>query len=387
MKRNQYRWKYFLLALFSIPLSLVSTTPNIVHAGGTIEIDDVRSVSVGMGLRSSFIAKEDDAPDKMNYSNDFLLDSFRFYMSGQLLEKVTFEFNADYNTLNVQTPPVPPSTTPGTATTTDLRVLDGVLKFAFNDYFNVWFGRFLPPSDRANLSGPYFLNSWDFPFVQAYPNVYAGRDDGVAIWGQVGGGMFKYQFGAFEGKESNGDHLLYAGRLTLNLLDPEPGYYNSSTYYGSKDVLAIGLVGMTQNNALGTAGAGDFVGWNIDLLAEKNLGEMGVATVEGAFYDYDGDGVGAASVGGTEGSGYFILASYLCPTKVGTGSFQGQLQPLVRYQRFDTDGVVDDRGVWDIALNYILNGHNARITANYSLDDQRSGGDINIFKLGLQFQI
>ena len=139
--------------------------------------------------------------------------------------------------------------------------------------------------------------------------------------------MFKYQIGAFEGKESNGDHLLYAGRLTLNLLDPEPGYYNSSTYYGSRDVLAIGLVGMTQNNAAGgplaASGAfGDFVGWNIDLLAEKNLGEMGVATVEGAYYDYDGDGVGAAAVKGTEGSGYFILASYLCPTQVGTGSFQ-----------------------------------------------------------------
>ena len=374
MKRNQYRWKFFLLALFSIPLFLLSAAPSIVHAGATIKIDDVRSVSVGMGLRTSFNAIENASPDGMSYSNDFLVESFRFYMSGQLLESVSFEFNADYNGAQ--------------GTNEDLRILDGVLKFAFNDYFNVWFGRFLPPSDRSNLSGPYFLNSWDFPFVQAYPNFFAGRDDGVAIWGQVGDGMFKYQFGAFEGKESNGDHLLYAGRLTLNLLDPEPGYYNSSTYYGSKDILAIGLVGMTQNNAAGfVAGTGDFVEWNIDLLAEKNLGEMGVVTFEGAYYDYDGDGVGAATVGGTEGSGYFILASYLCPTQVGTGSFQGQIQPLVRYQSFDTDGVLADRGVWDIALNYILNGHNARITANYSLDDQGSGGDINIFKLGLQFQI
>jgi len=378
---------FFILGGFLASLTpLLWIGSSVAHAGGTIKIDDVRSVSVGMGLRTSFNAIENAAPNGTSYSNDFLLESFRFYMSGQLLESVMFEFNADYSQLEVldqgETPPVK-------VKTEDLRVLDGVLKLAFNDYFNVWMGRFLPPSDRANLSGPYFLNSWDFPFVQAYPNVFAGRDDGAAIWGQVGEGMFKYQVGAFEGKGTGSDSLLYTGRLTLNLLDPEPGYYNSSTYYGSKDVLAIGLVGMTQSNVAGFAAGtvGDFTGWNIDLLAEKNLGEMGVATFEGAFYEYDGSGVGAATVGGTEGSGYFVLGSYLCPAQVGMGAYQGQLQPLVRYQRFDNDGAGGDHGRLDIGLNYILKGHNARITANYSLDDPASGSDINIFKVGLQFQI
>ena len=116
---------------------------------------------------------------------------------------------------------------------------------------------------------------------------------------------------------------------------------------------------------------------------------MGVAIIEGAYYDYDSDGAGAATVKGTEGNGYFVLASYLLPGKIGSGSLQGQLQPLVRYQRFVNEGSTStgDRNRWDINLNYIINGHNARITAQYSIDDPASGLDADMFKIGLQFQI
>jgi hypothetical protein len=327
-----------------------------------------------MGLRTSFNTVEDAAPNNSSWSKDFSLDSFRFYMSGQILEPVTFEFNTDYD---------------GAGTSERIRVLDAVLKFHFSDYLGVWAGRFLPPSDRSNLSGLYFLNSWDFPFVQKYPAIFAGRDNGAAIWGQVGGGQFKYQLGAFEGRgdttggPNQSDELLYAGRLTLNLWDPEPGYYNSSTYYGAMNVLAIGLVGMVQNDSVGTASTpGRFGGWNLDLLAERNLGNLGVATIEGAYYNYDNEGVAA------EGQGYFALASYLLPNKMGAGKFQGQLQPLVRYQGFQNKGPsIGHQDRLDIGLSYILNGHNARMTVNYAIDDPASGPDKDIFTIGLQFQI
>ncbi|HLG22394.1 MAG TPA: porin, partial [Candidatus Manganitrophaceae bacterium] len=289
MTRHRINLTFILLGMFALQTWLLA--PSAAHAGGTIKIDDDRSVSVGMGLRSSFNMIEDAAPNGEDRSKDFALDNFRFYLSGQLHKGIAFEFNTDYDT--------------APAGTEDIRVLDGVLKFGFNDYVNIWVGRFLPPSDRSNLSGPYYLNSWDFPFVQMYPAVFAGRDDGAALFGQIGGGMFKYQVGAFEGLgDTTGgpnqkDNLLYAGRLTLNLWDPEPGYYNSSTYYGAKNVLAIGLAAMNQTDAVGTAAApGDFKGWNVDLLVERNLGSAGVATLEGAYYDYDNDGLAA------EGDGY-----------------------------------------------------------------------------------
>ena len=34
--------------------------------------------------------------------------------------------------------------------------------------------------------------------------------------------------------------MLFAARVMLNLLDPEPGYYNQSTYYGEKNIFAVG---------------------------------------------------------------------------------------------------------------------------------------------------
>ena len=67
-------------------------------------------------------------------------------------------------------------------------------------------------------------------------------------------GKFKYQFTAAEGAEGRGnnedpDHLMYTGRLTFCLWEPEPGYYNSSAFYGAKDVMTIGLWGFTSQMA------------------------------------------------------------------------------------------------------------------------------------------
>jgi len=395
MRKHHNPRRYFLTLFLVLQWIALSALSPAAHAGGTIKIDNTHSVSIGMGLRSSFNLKEDGAQDGTSYSKDFLLDNIRLYMSGDLGENITFEFNTDYSRgtfvtgvgHNTATPPSPTTTT---AATEDIRVLDAVIKVAFSDLFNVWAGRFLPPSDRSNLSGPYFLNAWDFPFVQKYPAVFAGRDDGLSIWGQVNGGQFKYQVGAFEGAgdvaggSNQSDSLLYAGRLTLNLWDPEPGYYNSSSYYGGKDVLAIGLVGMFQSDGSGTkAASGDFTGFNIDVLAEKDLGGSGVGTLEGAYYDYDRDGVAAG-----EGNGYFVLASFLLPNKVGSGPLQGQLQPMVRYQEFSNEGNASgDHTRLDLALSHIINGHNARLTLTYSMDESATNVDTDSIKFGLQFQI
>src|SRR3569832_2234506 len=249
MTRYRLLLVLILSGLFGILSPLSSTTSSVAHAGGTIKIDDTRSISLGVGLRTSFNMIKDAAPDGTSRSKDFKLDDARLYIGGQLHELIGFELNTETQT------------TSDPAATESIRVLDAVLKFGFNDYFNIWIGRFLPPSDRSNLSGPFYLNSWNFPLVKRYPAIFAGRDDGAAIWGQFGKGFFKYQVGAFQGLGTTGavpnqkDSLLYTGRLPLNLWDPEPGYYNSSTYYGAKNVLALGLVAMSLLCAVGSAAA------------------------------------------------------------------------------------------------------------------------------------
>ena len=378
--------------------ALLIALPSLARAGAKIEITEDRYVTLGAGVRTSFTAAEDGAPSRDDFSKDFDLESFRLYTGGQLSKNLALEFNAEYNGDQ------------------EVRVLDGLAKLNLGEQFNIWAGRFLPPSDRANLSGPYYLNSFDFPFVQQYPAIFAGRDEGAAYWGQVGEGMFKWQLGAFEGDSTNQDvdgsnqdgDLLYSGRLTFNFWDPEPGYYNSSTYYGDKDILALGLVYMYQNDGAGqlvmpdtapvtspseaVIDEGDFRGWNVDFLMERKL-DAGVLTLEGAYYDYDLDDNGSLS---NEGDGYFGVLSFLFPGEFGVGDLKARLQPLVRYQLFDPElSGGEKHSRVDFGLNFIIDQHNTRLSLTVSRDEDSPTAmgpgfeldDRTIFKLGLQVQL
>ncbi|KPV39966.1 hypothetical protein AN478_07180 [Thiohalorhabdus denitrificans] len=363
------RGNWVLGAALAAGISGFSYAPDTA-AGATIDIDEDSRISIGAGVRTSFRMNEDAAPSGDAYSKDFQLDNMRLYVSGTVYPDLGLEFNTEFD----------PNTND------QVRVLDALAKYEPTDLLNFRAGRMLPPSDRSNLDGPYYLNTYDFPLVaNRYPAIYAGRDDGAAVWGTVGEGAFKYQVGAFEGRQGGpdvDDNPMYAGRLTLNFLDPEPGYYNSSTYYGNKDILALGLVGMFEKDGAGTAGSpGDFTGWNVDGLFEKNLGAFGVFSLEGAYYSYDLDGATDSTVR-TAGDSVRGLMSFLVGPELGPG----QLQPHVRYQSFDYDGGGEDTRL-EGGLNYIIDGHNAKLSAIAGVEEDAGGVEQNFFLLGWQLQV
>jgi hypothetical protein len=354
------------------------------NASGTIAFGDGESVSLGLGLRSSFTSTEHGAPDGSR-SADFNLDSVRLYIGATLNDHIKATFNTERA---------------GDGT---INVLDGYAQFEFANEFNIWVGRMLPPSDRANLDGPYYLNTWLYPgVVSQYPAKFAGRDDGATVWGKVFDKKLVYSVGAFEGHNriagasNQGDNLLYAGRVAYNFLDPEPdpAYYESSTYYGSVDILTLAFAGQYEVDGVGTAAhRGDYAAWNFDLLFEKKL-SFGVVTLEGAYYHYDTGGVqdvstsfgGAgptANVGGiSQGDGYLIGAAYLIPGKVAWGQFQ----PFFRYQNYDNDLTHLTSNEYDLGLNYIIDAHNARISLDYSKNNNDGGADFDRFIAGIQLQ-
>ncbi len=366
-------------------LSLGVPTLVFAFAAAKVKIGDNKWFSIGMGIRSSFAITEGGAPNGADNSSDINLDNMRLYTAGQVHENITLEFNTELSNGN---------STASLNSDQSVRVLDAVAKFSIKG-FDVWAGRFLPPSDRSNLDGPYFLNAFDFPVVQAYPAIFAGRDNGVAIMKEYGGGKFKWSYGLFEGRTNStnantnpdrGDNFLHAARITYNFWDPEAGYYTTSAYHGAKDVLAVAFVVQHEGDGAGTATtAGDFTGWNVDALMEKKLGNGGVVNLEGAYYDYDLDDKTDASL--TQGEGYLALASYLLPQKIGWGKFQ----PYVRYQHFARDHITGDGGnrtVTEGGVNYIIDGQDAKITTTYSADRNGSNADtIDTFKIGLQFQL
>lgn len=355
-------------------------------AGATVTFGDDQSLSVGFGLRTSFTSQEHAAPDGTSRSKDFNLDDFRLYISGSLNQYIKGTFNTERKS-------------DGT-----VELMDGIAQFEFMDGFNIWAGRLLPPSDRSNLDGPFYLSSWLFPgLVSQFPAVAVGRDDGVTTWGKLFDKKLVYSVGVFSGHNnfrgasSQGDNLLMAARVAYNFWDPEPdpAYYTSSTYYGAVDVLTLAIATQYQKDGVGTATLrGDYTAVSVDGLLEKKLGSAGVATLEGSYNRYNTGGVAdvatnfngagdTANVGGiTEGKAYLISAAYLLPQKVGWGQFQ----PFFRYQNFDYSLTSGSAHQYDGGVNYVIKGHNARLSADYSYNETPGSRSYNSYIVGLQVQ-
>ena len=403
-------------SLFGAALLLGVIIAGNAHAGATFKIDDTKWFSIGVGLRTSFSAVEDTAGTSSDkWSTDFDLNNIRLYTSGQIHKYIKFEFNTECSDCSDGG---------------DIIVLDAIGKFEINDVFNVWVGRQLVPADRAELDGPFYHNTFEFNKTPFYPSDFGsfdagkfGRDDGINVWGALTADKrLTYVVGIFDGLDGGAnadDNLLYAGRISYNFLNVEenPGYYTSSTYYGKAgDIFTVAIAGQYQEDGAGTAGAAaappglpaalprnpaDFSGFSVDALFEKVLGNDGVVTVETEYKHFDLDGITAATLGAPAAGGCFCLfegnaytgtALYLFPEKV----WIGQFQPYVRYTKNEPDHS-GNREETEAGVNYVIDGHNARISLFYQYGDIAtkgrsygptvSGEHVHAIKMGFQLQI
>jgi hypothetical protein len=328
------------------------------------------SVTVGGGIQTSYQHVEADAsPD-----DQFALDHARIYLSGAVTKNIGLMFNTEYNTA-----------------TNAIGILDAVAQIDIVPQAHIWFGRFLPPSDRANLYGPFYAN--DFFVYQdgvqdGYPFVSQGRDNGIAYWGDFKTGIAKWKLsaGVFDGLSADSDKsVIWAGRLQVDLWDPENGYYLNGTYYGDKNLLA--LAGATEAQGNKTAA-------NFDFLFEKKVLNGGAVTAEAEYADYNGLG-GYNSDYGND-SGAYGLVSFLIPKQVGIGKFE--LLGKYGIAQF-TDGMfkVDQHGpkfqsyrqdTTEVDVGYVIKQFDARFWAFYA--DKRFN-EVNLDSwyagLGLQIQI
>ncbi|MFL6619668.1 MAG: hypothetical protein ACJ8MH_13780 [Povalibacter sp.] len=318
-------------------------------------------ISVGAGIRTSFSSVDVDGADEN--VDDFSLNSARIYISGKATENISVMFNTEYNP-------------DGATGHRSVEVIDAAVQFSFSDEFNIWAGRFLPPSDRANLYGPYYASNWGV-FQDGVQDGYlfetTGRDDGVMYWGQFG--IAKVSFGVFDVPQTRGDSdVLYAGRVQLDFWDPEGGYYLNGSYYGDKDLLAVGFAAQKVGSSTGYTG---------DFLMEKKLGNAGVVTVEAEYADYEAP---QGYVGGApaDSDGYYVLGAYLFPQVVGIGKFQ----VLAKYGESTYKFLSGDQDLetLELNLNYVIKGQNARISLFY-IDQDVEGSGATQLGLGLQVQI
>jgi hypothetical protein len=378
----------------------VSDAP-LPSASATLKVSDDASISLGIGLRGMYTSTQDAAPNGTSRSNTFSAEDAAPFISGQWRQFAAF--------LHFDIPCASPSNCPF-----DMRMLDAIGEFNMSEEFNVWGGRLLPPTDRGNLAGRFYAETWEPPTVASnYPSIFGGRDNGVMAWGTVLGGKLAYSAGAFNGHDrapglsDQSDRLLYAGRLQVNFWDAEAGYNRPASYLGQLSLFSIGLATNYQSSGVGTAAKpGNLSIWSVDVLVEKKLPGGWVPTLTGAYYKYNLGGAidcgsgepgstpcpsGYDNVGGqVAGHSYLVSGLLLFPQKLGWG----QVQPFVRYQQYNRDVSQTTNKETDVGLNYIIDGFNVKLTAMYSrYNDSRNPtmspalpASSNQFLLGMQFQ-
>ena len=359
-------------------LVLCLALPGLAFAGAKIKIDDTKYFQIGMGFRANVNTVEDAAANGTDDSLDIAVNNMRIYTVSQVHKNIQVEYNTELN---------------GGAVT----LLDAVAKFNFAP-IEIWAGRHLPPSDRSNLDGPFYLNAaYTYPMIQSFGNlgIFAGRDNGISIHGDIGGGKFKWAYGAFEGltgaaSADQKDNLRHTASFTAALGDAEPGFYTGSTYFGAKNLTTISLVWHHEEDGVGTSGSPkDFTGVSADILIERALGNGAVGTLEGAVYDWDTDDSFDNTI--TQGESFLVQASYLMPGKSSIGGgIEGRFQPYVRYQGFNRDMKNDTaktgyKSSREVGLNYVIDGFNAKLTGFWKQDEDVN--ELDTFMMAMQFQL
>lgn len=368
------------------------------------EYNETVWASLGAGVRSSFRAQEDRPVN--DWDTRANLDNFRMYLNAQVHKYFKIEVNSECASCG---------------NGGDIQLLDAIGKFEVHPLANVWVGRHLVPAERRELNGPFYSAVYNIfqagtPFEPADFNTVIkdggvsagslGRDDGVTFWGAAFEGRFQYAAGFFyglRGGANRNDDPLYAQRFAYNFWNVEknPGYYTSGTYYGKGgDILTLAVSNQYQENGAGTAtDAGNFRGTAVDLLLEKNLPNSGVVTFNGEYKNYDiTDGYSMASriAGGGfamfEGNAVDVSGMYLFPEKI----LVGQVQPFVRYVDVAPTASTN-RDVYEAGINYIIDGHNAKISMSYQYGDlmtkglnytpNANGDKVNAMNVNLQWQI
>ena len=322
------------------------------------------SVSVGGGVQTSFVHTDTEDADS---TDTFPLNSVRLYINGTAAPKIKFMFNTEYN-----------------GATNAVGILDAAAQFEMAPALNIWVGRFIAPSDRANLYGPYYSHHWAVytdGVQDGYPFVSAGRSNGAMYWGQFG--KVKASIGAFDGaSQTPDDTVVGAARVQVDFWDQEAGYYLNGTYYGDKNLLALGGAVQWQG--------GDKKAYNVDFLLERKVSGRWRVLSRGAVEQVRLPRRLQSRTTAPNDGGY-ILGAFMFPQARGRRPVRGARQ--IRRGRFQRRAsrcsILDyDQKTTELNLNYVIKQFNARVMMFFKdtrFDAVRS--DFTQFGVGIQLQI
>jgi hypothetical protein len=329
----------------------------------------IPNVDFGARLRAAIKLQNPEDPEKMNDISEQV--EADLYVNGQIHRFLKFQVAL---TLGYAGVAAAPGGTP-TPQQVNVQPLDVIARIEPLPELNLYLGRMLVVVDRFAPSGPWGIDEFFFPgfFPLVAPPALPkagpqGRDVGATIWGAPLKGLIKYYLGAFNLYDPSLNPLL-SGRIQVSLLNGEPAFYHRGTYYGTKDLISIGVGGQYQKDGsvqpvpVTTPPTipltDDYSMLTGDLTVEKNIGNAGTISAVGAYSNFNGD---------FQPWSNFFLASlgYMLPEPIGIG----KPRITVRYQRGQgaADGA-DASSVIDAQLSYMVAAWYARFALGYRRGD------------------
>ena len=292
------------------------------------------------------------------WASDFAPRRMRVMFNGQLAPNVTFFIESDI-------------TNGGSGEVYYMFMQDAFINYKIADEFQIAFGMILLPFMHHNRESAVSLLGLDYNTTAVNMSESTiWRDYGVEFRGLLAGGMIDYRVGVFDGIErkvntapGTDDDVNPAGlprvtgRIQINLMDPETGFFYSGNYLGKKKIVSFGagvdyMKEAVYNTAENTVE--DYLAWTVDATIDYPINPGMVVAFQVAYVAYQWSPALAVE----DASSYFAQAGLL---------IENIFQPVLRYETKITESDAGDvtTTYLHVGLNYFINGHNANIKINY----------------------
>lgn len=358
--------KKFLVLAVAAALTLVS----IPASAYMVKVDEDTYGKIALLGQVTFSTV--DGPAGADHVADQTITNGRIAIGGQVNDLYKFGFNFDMNV----------GRDGAGAPTRPSALADGFILLDFAKEFKLMTGIYRMAVTRYALTDSYTYLLPSPPEVAASSflsrNLAGYRSGGATVWGDLAGGMVRYNVSAYDGDYSAAPGVVAGAsniqdqpgvstRIAVNLLDPEKGYTYVGTNLGKGKIATLG-VGYLQQDYLSGAAEKTYTAATVDAFYD-----VGPLTGSLAYFQYDYD-----DAAGQKPVGWYAAAGYMI----------GKLQPAIMYESWDDDVAADDNSDYtklSVGVNYAVEGHDAKIQLAYSKKNfDGAGVDTNAGTLQLQ---
>jgi len=371
--------------LAGVLVGVLLVWPSASWAGVELQIDQDSNLELGFRLQTQFLSSTNSQADaESEHEEKFLLRRARIRLGGNVTKWVNFFMQIG-------------SDSGEDGSVGDAKVIDGFINLHLLEQAQVILGEHMAPAGRQQLTSSAAMLAIDRPGITDYNLTWGlnggavfntaifddgnldlsgdgnvNRDIGVTLFGSTSFTETfhaKYYVGGYTGIQfmnNAEDKERVTGRVQLNFFEPEPGYYNLSTYLGRKKTVAIGAsIDHQQRIARDTITDDNvnYIWYSFDAFADIPVGP-GSTTFEAGYSNLDLEDSTSLrdSASGppknakeTEGKGFYVQSGYYLENL--------NLQPWALYECWYSDAS-DDAGSWSawrVGLSYFIKGHNANI--------------------------